>query len=219
MDGKVVAMLCKARIWEIGRVLALVVAMTPALCMVPSTAMADTTIATDTLSTYAIGTIPVARFTVTLDPGEGTGNPIVYRSEDQAVIPTSWRDAGNCQFYYEDDMSMGFMLYDDYCPDAFAAPTGYLFDKWKGASGSYNKLSSDSTTFTALWKADPDLGKASYSLLPEAYTITNSGYSDIACSLDSLVPGTIVDPDDGAVQVNSITFWMNGGTLSDGNGH
>ncbi len=91
-------------------------------------------------------------YTVTLDPGEGTGEPITYYSTSQSEIP-GWHDAQNCQFYYEDNGSLGFRLIYDYCPYTFAGSNDYahyMFDGWEGGGG-YIKLSARQTTFTAKW--------------------------------------------------------------------
>jgi len=45
--------------------------------------------------------------TVTLSPGDGTGDPITFRS-DEGTIAANWRSAENCQFYYENNGAMGF---------------------------------------------------------------------------------------------------------------
>ena len=147
-------------------------------------------------------------YTVTLDPGEGTGGPITYSSAN-GIPAESRQTVGNCQFYYEDDGSLAFRLEDDYCPGTFTAPADHAFDGWEG-NGGYNKLSAAQTTFTARWKLLP----AGYSLSPTDYTLTGGGYTDIDCTLTSLVLGRIGD-----TQAVSIGFYMNGGTLSDGNGH
>ena len=90
-------------------------------------------------------------YTVTLDPGEGTGKPITYSSADQDSFP-DLRTADNLQFYRENDGRMGFKLDPKYCPDSFSAPEGYEFECWD-LSG-YCILSSQATTCTAKWWED-----------------------------------------------------------------
>ena len=147
-------------------------------------------------------------YTVTLDPGDGAGGSITYTSAN-GISTESRQTVGNCQFYYEDDGSLAFRLEENYYPDTFAAPADHAFDGWQG-NGGYNKLSAVQTTFTARWKRLP----AGYSLSPTAYTLTGGGYTDIECTLTSLVLGQTGDE-----QATHIGFFMNGGTLSDGNGN
>ncbi len=62
------------------------------------------------LGTIAVGGMTASAetvYTVTLDPGEGSGEPIVYRSSDQTEFP-GWHDAQDFQFYIEDNGDMGF---------------------------------------------------------------------------------------------------------------
>ncbi len=261
------------------------------------------------LGTFAAGGMTASAdtvYTVTLNPGEGSGEPIVFRSSDQTEFP-GWRDAQNLQFYLEDDGRMGFRLDSDYCPDTFIAPDDdFCFDTWSEGY-TYHTLSSTNTVITALWNsnsfliigvndveldmdnynafcsfrpreagtygfysnnADVNLivifdGKtydipyedpfrfskyleanevftfevkadfeytdtisvtvasdvASYSLTPAEYTIENSGYSDITCSFDSLYLGPIVNDWGNIENANYIQFYLNGGTLTDGNGN
>ena len=61
----------------------------------------------------------------------------------------------------------------------------------------------------------PDLDAGSYTLEPTECTLNGSGYTDIECTLTSLVLGTAYNGE----QTRSIGFYMNGGTLSDGNKH
>ncbi|MBO4927577.1 MAG: hypothetical protein J5379_04935 [Clostridiales bacterium] len=60
---------------------------------------------------------------------------------------------------------------------------------------------------------------AGYALSPTSYTLNGSGFTDITCSLTSLVLGD-VNQSGKYVQVETITLYMNAtGTMSDGNGH
>ena len=179
---------------------------------------ADAAITGDTTFTYTFETIPETSYTVTLDPGEGTGDPITFRSADQTEFPVGWKNAGNCQFFYTDDGNMAFYLEYDYCP--FTAPSNKLFDKWEDTYSDTVILTSAETTITAKWKTDPDtLLDAGYILSPASYTITDSGYTDISCTLTALVLGKTTDNYGNSVVAKSISFYMNGGTLTDGNGN
>ena len=90
-------------------------------------------------------------FTVTLSPGDGGGNPIVY-TFDPATAALNPDSADTCQFYYVNYNTIGFRLPNDYCPDSFTAPEGYNFDGWFGGNNDgYITLTSASTTFTARW--------------------------------------------------------------------
>ena len=61
---------------------------------------------------------------------------------------------------------------------------------------------------------------ATYTLAPTAYTLTNSGYTDILCTLSSLELGEVWDNHQGSlIQASSLSFYMHGDTLSDGAGH
>ncbi|MBR5112361.1 MAG: hypothetical protein IK097_02940, partial [Clostridia bacterium] len=168
------------------------------------------------LGTIAVGGMTASAdtvYTVTLDPGEGSGEPIVYRSSDQTEFP-GWHDAQDFQFYLEDNGEMGFRFNKNYVPDSFTAPAGYGFDGWQGAT-FYNTFPSGVTdiVFTAKWRKGP----ASYSLSPSEYTIENSGYTDILCSFDSLFLGNVTYGNR-TYQANRINFCMNAGTLTGGNG-
>ena len=156
-------------------------------------------------------------YVVTLDPGEGSGEPIVYRSSDQTEFP-NWENSENLHFYLEDDGRMGFRLNSGYCPDTFIAPENYVFDKWS-EDYTFHTLSSTNTVITALWKEDATLLEpAYYSLSPSEYTIENSGYTDITCSFDSLYLGSVTNKYGNVEKAQFIGFIINGGTLTDGNG-
>ncbi len=89
-------------------------------------------------------------YTVKLLSGEGTGEPIYYCS-DEGTIAETFQDAQNCQFYYEDNGSIGFCLYSFYCPDSFTAPQGKAFKEWNVTS-RYIVLDDPVTSITALWE-------------------------------------------------------------------
>ena len=147
-------------------------------------------------------------YTVTLSPGLGTGTPIIYHFDPEtAALNTS--AAQNCQFYYVNYNTIGFRLDSDYFPDSFTAPDGNVFSGW--SNYGYITLSSSQTTLTALCLAG-------YTLSPTAYTIANSGYTDITCTLSSLFLGQVMYNGQ-YVQAKGIDFYMNGGTLTDGTGN
>ncbi len=114
-------------------------------------------------------------YTVTLDPGEGTGEPITYSSADQDSFP-DWRSAGNLQFYRENDGRMGFMLDSDYCPDSFSAPEGYEFDSWD-LNGVFT-LSSQATTCTAQWTHAQCKLEERLSLTPKALNLSTDDFDE-----------------------------------------
>lgn len=123
----------------------------------------------------AIAAVPVQVraeevYTVTLDPGKGTGEPITYSSADQDSFP-DWRSAGNLQFYRENDGRMGFKLDSNYCPDSFSAPEGYEFDSWD-LSGVF-PLSSQATTCTVRWTQEVSL-----SLTPKALNLSTDDFDE-----------------------------------------
>lgn len=109
--------------------LALVLCLVLGLNVVPITAKAD----------------GGKEYTIILDPGEGTGEQIVY-SANKTEITKRWREAGNCEFYLEDDGAVGFCLGDNYCPASFTAPEDMEFDGWEGKLAKYTPVSVGTTT-------------------------------------------------------------------------
>ena len=97
-------------------------------------------------------------YTVTLDPGDGTGEPITYSCPfDEYDNLPEYSAAGHLQFYKEENYVVGFKLNDDYCPDSFTAPDKYLFDGWDGMENSrYLRVTkgNPNKTLTARWKVD-----------------------------------------------------------------
>ena len=159
-------------------------------------------------------------YTVTLSPGIGTGTPIVYQFDPETAAPNS-SSARNCQFYYVNYNTIGFRLYGDYYPTSFTLPAGIYFSSWGNwGNNGYITLTSSQTTFTANYSDNPD--DAYYSLSPTAYTIANSDYTDITCTLSTLSLGQVMRYTGAGweyVQTEGIGFYMNGGTLTDGAGH
>ena len=177
------------------------------------------TMPSDNVTVYADFTYTghgvIDSYTVTLSPGSGTGTPIVYQFDPETAAPNS-SAAQNCQFYYVNYNTIGFRL-SNYFPSSFTAPDGFHFTGWNNWSNEgYITLTSSQTTFTANYSDNPD--DACYSLSPTAYTIANSGYTDITCTLSSLFLGKVMYNGQ-YVQTENIYFFMNGGTLTDGTGH
>ena len=173
------------------------------------------TMPSDNVTVYADFTYTghgvIDSYTVTLSPGSGTGTPIVYQFDPETAYPNS-SAAQNCQFYYVNYNTIGFWLDSEYFPDSFTAPDGFHFTGWS-KEGNIT-LTSSQTTITANYYVDA----AYYSLSPTAYTIANSGYTDITCTLSSLFLGKVMYNGQ-YVQTDAIGFYMNGGTLTDGAGH
>lgn len=92
-------------------------------------------------------------YTVILSPGEGTGEEIVYRSNEGEIAP-SWSQSKVYQFYYEDDHTLGFRVPQNSCPDSFTPPKGCVFAEWDSNSSSV-AVSEAQTIITTRWKADP----------------------------------------------------------------
>ncbi|MBR4429061.1 MAG: hypothetical protein IKS78_06865, partial [Clostridia bacterium] len=110
----------------------------------------------------ALSLLPVAAqaegetvYTVTLSPGDGTGQDFVYRS-DQGEIAANIRSAGYSQFYYETVDELGFCFAFNSCPAEWTAPEGYVFDGFVDSTGNgavkYNTLTNYDTVFTARWR-------------------------------------------------------------------
>ena len=101
-------------------------------------------------------------YTVTLTPGEGIGEDIIYRS-DEGEIAADFRSAQNGQFYYENNGRMGFRFVYDECPAGWTAPDGYVFNSFTGVSGgsagNFNTLTKEDTVFVADWilSGDPSV--------------------------------------------------------------
>ena len=86
-------------------------------------------------------------YIVTLSPGVGGGEPIVYAFNPETVAPNA-ATAQNWQFYYVSNDEAGFRLGDD-CPNSFTAPEGLGFSGW--SNSGYVTLTSGATTFTVQW--------------------------------------------------------------------
>ncbi|MBO4580561.1 MAG: S-layer homology domain-containing protein [Clostridiales bacterium] len=155
-------------------------------------------------------------YTVILDPGAGSGEPIVYKSSDQAEFP-NWRNAGNCQFYLEDDGRMGFKLSNYFCPDYFTAPADCSFGGWDDAT-QYIILTTSETTISAVWR-NPTGYTTSFQLSPESYEIKDPGYNMIQPVLNHLYYGDFKDENDNVHAIDDIRFTLCSGSLTDGKGN
>ncbi len=158
-------------------------------------------------------------YTVTLDPGLGTGEPITFSTKN-GISTESCQTVGNCQFYYEDDGSLAFRLKDEYCPGTFARPTAfYAFDGWEG-NVQYNKLTAEQTTFTAKWLLDWDAGPdASHKLSFQPVTLQGPGYTPFTIMAETLVLGKYVQENGNYAVAEQLGVNLFLGELSDGNGN
>lgn len=91
----------------------------------------------------------------------------------------------------------------------------------KYSAGETITLTSDLTLY-AIW--DLHSLPPSYALSPSKYTLNGSGYTDITCTLTSLKLGYVKitsehEEESEYVRAKGISFYMNAGVLSDGNGH
>ncbi len=105
---------------------------------------------------FSLDIIAPVTYNVTLLPGMGEGNPIVFIFNPENAAPNIY-DADVCQFYYVNDTTIGFWLPGDFCPDSFTEPDGAQFLGWDGWSNNgYITLTSTATTFTAQWAGPVD---------------------------------------------------------------
>ncbi len=106
--------------------------------------------------------------------------------------------------------------------------TGNKFEGW-ACSDELTFTSGNATTSTAtfimpaydvtLTAVFTDMMAHYYSLSPSEYTLNGSGYTDITCTLTSFKLGYAKISASEYVEVDGIGFYMNAGTLSDGNSH
>lgn len=107
---------------------------------------------TSTTTTFTAQWIEYEPYTVTLSPGIGEGDSIVYNFNPTTTAPNA-NSANTCQFFYVNDATIGFRLPGNYCPNSFTAPEGYGFCGWEGWSDNgYITLTSMATTFTTIWE-------------------------------------------------------------------
>jgi hypothetical protein len=128
------------------KLLSLVACMVLAVALVPAVAHADETEEPSLLEPQE------TVYTVIIDPGEGEGEPLVFRS-DECEIAASASEAQYNQFYRESDGSLGFHIDAESCPETFTAPYGHVFYQFS-PNAPHLPLSSETTTFTVLWVAD-----------------------------------------------------------------
>ena len=170
--------------------------------------------------------IDYSEYRVTIDPGEGKGEPITYWFAEQESIP-NWRYSNIFEFYYEDDGSLGFRLHENVCPESFSPPDElHYFGGYEDVFTNYLTITSKETTFKALWK--PDFSKipdASFEISTSKTVLDGSGYTDIPCKLESLSPGKVEtgvsEADWGEeteyAEVNGLKFYYYDRTLLDEN--
>ena len=151
-------------------------------------------------------------YTVTLNSGGGSGEPVVFTSEGNVSSETRLT-AGNCQFYYEDDGRVAFKLDQDFLPDTFTGPEYALFAGWSGNS-TWNILTQAETVFTAEW----EMADADYALAPDMYVL-ESGTNDIEMTLDELVLGKVTDATGAHLQAEGLSLSAQGGVLTDEHGN
>ena len=179
-----------------------------ALCCIPATALANT---------------DIPKRTITLQPGDGTGSPVTISSHDEGRYygtSSNGSGVGEGQFYLMDG-ELWFCAPG--CPDTFEAPSGYVFGSWDRIYSPGNTFKvTGNMTLTAVWVYDSSqVVQASYSLAPTSYTLDGSGYTDIPCTLTSLVLGKINTSSSGVEwhDVTGIAFRSYSGELKDGKGH
>jgi len=102
------------------------------------------------LQVYANSEIPV--YSITLQPGDGTGTSIVISSRDDGRYygeSNNGAGVGNGQFFAMNG-EIWFKCPD--CPDSFTAPDGKIFVGWNdGISPGYMYKATDGVTLTAQW--------------------------------------------------------------------
>ena len=125
-------------------------------------------------------------YTVTLLPGAGSGEPVVFSTADG--IADDCDSAGNGQFYYGSGGALGFRLDADHCPETFTAPDGHSFAGWDPEISE--TLTSLNTVYTALWRLD---GGAAVTVMPEEISLGVSGFSGEGWSAPFTVSVTDLD--------------------------
>ena len=151
-----------------------------------------------------VNALTVGAYTVTLTAGEGTGADIIIDSADPANMAESMNTARDGQFWMEGEQ---LWFKTPGCPDSFTAPGGYWFDGWD-PDGLIPVT--ENTVLTAQWSHN-----ASFTLKPTAYNLAGSGFTEIPFT-SSFISG----PDDNYEhgEIKEISCWINGGTLTNGNG-
>ncbi|MBR5769824.1 MAG: hypothetical protein IKX98_06935 [Clostridia bacterium] len=164
-------------------------------------------------------------YTVRLEPGDGSGTPVEYRS-DEGEIAADWHSAQYGQFYYEDGgVDVGFYFNYDSCPSGWTAPDDdHVFDCFDTHGVFYNTLTSETTVFTAQWKE-----KTNWNTVPDAsFTVSSpnanlsgfdaDGYMPFTYVTDTLTPGKVKDFNGEYVYTDGVYITLFKGTLDNGNG-
>ena len=149
---------------------------------------------------------------VVLEPGTLPDGITTVSGNSMTLSPKTDSD-----LFYMDGDNIFFKAADN----PFTAPQGYHFAGWEYGDNIYQpgqsiQMTSDYITLTAQWEHH---GDAPYYLLsPTAYTLEGSGYTDIPCTLTGFANGKIRSAS-GESYTEYVSFYMNGGTLTDGKGH
>jgi hypothetical protein len=119
-------------------------------------------------------------YSVTLVPGQGEGYGAAFSSAFQGSIPTGRENAGNCEFYYEDDGTMGFKTDVGWYPSDWSSPIeGVGFAGWSDGEDVYHRLDGPSTRLTAVWGGEwYDIPYGACIVGPSTITLTHGGYTD-----------------------------------------
>ena len=151
-------------------------------------------------------------YTVTLNPGDGTGDEIVYISSEQNGFPHIGA-AGVNEFYIDDNDEIGFRLDWNNCPSDWTAPWAQRFCGFTDAA-EYNTLTQQNTVFTASWV--PASGMSMVSSITLDYdSLDADGFLPITLEVYDIDFGEYTPEfiDD------SITILLSPGVLTDNNGH
>ena len=146
-----------------------------------------------------VGMIPLTAraetvYTVTLDPGEGIGEPVVYSTTDRIML--NWRYCTETGFCKDDDGSLLFHFDPDVCPEGWTPQEGYVFDSFR--AGDLNSITQKNTVFTAKWRRP---GGPVVTIAPEEITLSSNdfdpeGYAPLTARVSDLDfgPNAGIDP-------------------------
>ena len=167
-------------------------------------------------------------YTVTLDPGEGDGEPIVFCSADQFEITYGreerhFVESFECEFYYysEDSPWMCFQFDGTYCPYDWEPPSGKRFGGWDVENDII--LTSQNTQINVVW-IDSESKGFSYQMVPRSLSLNpGATYYDVAVPEAYMGRRAYVANEYGdyeqCVKIGSLGFLFYSGTLSDENGN
>lgn len=125
---------------------------------------------------------------VVLLPGDGEGYGAEYLSMMQHEIPVGRENAGNCEFYYEEDGTMGFKTDEGWYPSDWTPPwPGMEVISWSDGEAVYHRLEGPSTSLTAVWGGEGyDYPYGVCFFASDSITLTSCGFSDFDLSIDLL---------------------------------